>query len=48
MARVLTPYRRMVQRHFIAKPMPADAIPGWIQACEVRVAEDFQTIGASA
>ncbi len=33
----------MAQGYFIAKPMPADALPGWIQAWAVRVREEFHT-----
>ncbi len=42
------PNRGMAQGYSIAELIPADAIPGWIQAWEVTVAEDFQAIGASA
>ena len=35
----------MAQGYFIARPMPADALPGWIQAWEVRVREELQAIG---
>ena len=31
----------MAQGYFIAKPMPADALPGWIQAWAVRVREEL-------
>jgi EAL domain-containing protein (putative c-di-GMP-specific phosphodiesterase class I)/DNA-binding NarL/FixJ family response regulator len=34
----------MAQGYFIAKPMPADALPGWIQAWDVRVREELQAI----
>lgn len=31
----------MAQGYFIARPMPADDLPAWIQAWEVRVREEF-------
>ncbi len=34
----------MAQGYFIAKPMPADAIPAWIKAWESRVAQELRAV----
>ncbi|MES3015838.1 MAG: EAL domain-containing response regulator [Pseudomonadota bacterium] len=34
----------LAQGYFIAKPMPAEALPGWIRAWDVRVQEEFEAI----
>jgi EAL domain-containing protein (putative c-di-GMP-specific phosphodiesterase class I) len=34
----------MAQGYFIARPMPADDLPAWIQAWEVRVREEFPAL----
>lgn len=35
----------MAQGYFIARPMPADALPGWIRAWEARFQEELHAIG---